>query len=78
MGDFAYWVAVAVVAGIILAGLGFAFRWLRVDENREWLQQRFCQHEWETIDKGWGTSVVYVTPYDEECRKCGLQRVRPE
>lgn len=52
MGTFLYWVAVAVVAGLILAGLGFAFRYLREQENREALRQRICRHDWKKIDVG--------------------------
>ena len=78
MGDFVYWVAVAVVAGLVLAGLGFAFRWLQGEEHREHLRQVFCQHDWKQIDHGIGSSVVFVTQYDEECRKCHRHRVRPE
>jgi hypothetical protein len=34
MEDFIFAVAVAVVAGAILTGLGFAIRWLRIEDNR--------------------------------------------
>jgi uncharacterized membrane protein YciS (DUF1049 family) len=78
MGDFLLGVAVAVVAGLILALIIGAIRWLRVEENRENLSQRVCRHDWKQIDHGIGSSVVFVTQYDEECRKCHLQRVRPD
>jgi hypothetical protein len=74
MGTFLYWVAVAVVAGLILAGLSLALRYLREQENREALRQRICRHDWKKIDVGIGSSVIFVTGYDEECRKCGARR----
>jgi hypothetical protein len=74
MADFGFWVAVAVVGGLVLTGILGMLKWLRAEDNRRLVRQLMCRHDWHPIDKGWGTNVVYVTPYDENCRKCGKER----
>jgi len=77
VGEFAFWVGVTVVGGLILAGILAGVRWLRVPDNRERLRQVVCRHDWEPIQTNFGTPsahLVFVTPYSERCRKCGAVR----
>ena len=75
MGDFLYWVAVAVVGGVILAGLGFAARWLLVEDNRKRVRQRLCRHDWYRFpEDDPGDAVVVIRTAEEECRKCGARK----
>jgi len=77
VGQFAFWVAVSVVAGLILAAILSAIRWLRDPDNRQRLQQRLCRHDWETVEplhRGPGTRLIFATSYRERCRKCGATR----
>jgi len=75
MVDFLYWVAVAVVAGLILAGFGFAARWLRVEDNRIWLRQKLCRHDWYRFpEDDPGSALIVLRATEEECKKCGAQR----
>jgi hypothetical protein len=77
VGQFAFWVAVSVVAGLILAAILSTIRWLRDSDNRQRLQQRLCHHEWEAVEplhQGPGTRLIFATSYSERCRKCGATR----
>jgi uncharacterized membrane protein YciS (DUF1049 family) len=77
VGEFAFWVGVTVIGGLILAGILTAIRWLRVEDNWERLRQRVCRHDWEPIQTNYGTPsarMVFVAPYSEQCRKCGAVR----
>jgi hypothetical protein len=65
-----------VVGGLILAGILAAIRWLQDEDHRSQLRQLVCRHDWQPIDKGRpGDAIVFVTPYDEYCRKCDAQRM---
>jgi hypothetical protein len=77
VGQFAFWVAVSVVAGLILALILSAVRWLRDPDNRQSLGQRLCRHCWETIEPlhpGPDNRLIFVTSYSERCRKCAATR----
>jgi hypothetical protein len=77
VGQFAFWVAVSVVAGLILAAILSAVRWLRDPDNRQRLRQRLCRHDWETIEPlhpGPGNRLIFVNSYSERCRKCDATR----
>lgn len=66
----------AVLGGLIVAAIIGAWNWLRVAENRERLQQRLCRHRWRSLDERNepGGELVFLSPYDEECVKCGARR----
>lgn len=75
LGDFLYWVAVAVVGGIILAGLGFAAQWLRAKDNRERVLQRLCQHDWVRVpESDPEDALIVIRTYEAECSKCGARK----
>lgn len=77
MSQFAFWVAVSVVASLILAAILSAVRWLRDPANRQHLRQRLCRHDWESIEPlnpGPDNRLIFVTSYGERCRKCDATR----
>lgn len=69
-------IIIGVVAGLIVAAiLGLVGR-LHKAENRERLKQAGCRHDWYSpMDKNrpWDP-VIVLTPFSEECRKCGKTR----
>jgi len=73
VGEFAFWVGVTVVGGLILAAILTGVRWLRDPDNQERLRQELCRHDWELIQTDYG-DLVLITPYTERCRKCGATR----
>jgi len=74
VGEFAFWVGVTVVGGLILAAVLAAISWLRSADNRQRVRQSLCRHDWQTIEPlhpGPEGRLVFVTSYSERCRKCG-------
>jgi|RhiMetStandDraft_4_1073278.scaffolds.fasta_scaffold1175340_1 hypothetical protein len=69
-------IIIGVVAGLIVAAIIGLVGWLRKEENRERLRQAVCQHDWYSpMDENRpGDPVIVLTPFSEECRKCGKTR----
>ena len=75
MSTFLFWVAVAVVGGLIVVGVVAAINWLQVEDNRITLQQRLCRHDWQRYpEEPPGSPLVVIRIDEEECRKCGATR----
>lgn len=75
MGTFFFWVAVAVVGGLLVVAIVGAVNWLKVDGNRTKLRQRICRHDWHKYaEEPPGSPLVVIRLDDEECRKCGATR----
>ncbi len=74
-------ILIGVLIGLIVAGILAALRWLAPEEHRtrikQTVQQAACRHDWQPIDKGGrpGDNFIFVTAYDEHCRKCGAERM---
>jgi ABC-type Fe3+/spermidine/putrescine transport system ATPase subunit len=66
-----------VAAGLTVAAVVAAANWLRIEQNREALREKLrqvtCRHDRQPIQTS-GPNWIYVTHYEEECRKCGAQR----
>ena len=65
-----------VIGGLIVAATLWILGWLRKEESRRWLKQAVCQHDWYSpMDENRpGDPVIVLTPFAEECRKCGKTR----
>lgn len=75
MSTFLFWVAVAVVGGLIVVGVVAAINWLQVEDNRITLRQRLCRHDWQRYpEEPPGSPLVVIRIDEEECRKCGATR----
>lgn len=66
-----------VLAGLIVAAILAAWRWLGTREHREsalgFLRARTCRHQWERIYQP-GESVVVISADEEWCVKCNARR----
>ena len=69
-------IIVGVVRGLIVAAILWVLGWLRKGENRERLKQAACQHDWYSPmnENRPGDPVIVLTPFSQECRKCGKTR----
>ena len=69
-------IIVGVVGALIAAAILWVLGWLRKEENRERLKHAICQHDWYSPmdDNRPGDPVIVLTPFSEECRKCGKTR----
>jgi hypothetical protein len=67
-------IVIAVLSALIVAGILAALKAMREEENRERIGQVFCRHDWRPIDRG-GPGIIRITAMDEECHKCGAQRM---
>ena len=75
MNDFLMAVAVVVVGGATLAGLGFAAKWLLVKDNRVAIRQRLCRHNWQRFPESHpGDAVIVIRTAEAEFLKCGARR----
>lgn len=65
-------IIVGVAGGLIVAAILSMLSWLRKERNRERLKQAACRHDWYSpMDENHpGDSVIVLTPFSEECRKC--------
>lgn len=71
-------ILVGVVAGLIVLAIAGAVRWLRKVDNRTMVKQATCRHDWfspnDEFNNKPGSSIVFLSPVAEECRKCGKAR----
>lgn len=70
-------ILVSVVAGLIVLAVAGAVRWLREEDNRTMVKQATCRHDWFSPNDEFnepGSSIVFLSPVAEECRKCGKTR----
>lgn len=69
-------VLLGVLAGLIVAAILGAIRWLRIEDNREVARQHLCfRHRWVKVeDPDPSYNLVFVHSYDEQCSKCGKTR----
>jgi hypothetical protein len=68
---------VGVAAGLIVAAILGLLAWLRKPDNRAVLRHALCAHDWfdpnvELNEPG--SPLVFISPVNEECRKCGKAR----
>jgi hypothetical protein len=70
-------ILIGVVAGLIVTGIVGVVGWLRKEDNRKRLRRATCRHDWFSPNDEFnepGSSVVFLSPVSEECRKCGATR----
>jgi hypothetical protein len=66
---------IEVLAGVTVLLVGFIANWLRDEEHRRVLREAVCRHVWEAYAVNEpGDIVVIISPYTEQCRKCGKVR----
>jgi hypothetical protein len=71
-------IIIGALGSAVFAGLSWSVKWLRVEDNRVSLRQALCWHRWQPIEDLSGDGIIFVTPYDESCPKCGKRRVSPD
>jgi hypothetical protein len=68
---------VGVAAGLIVAAILGSLAWLRKPDNRTRVRQAICAHDWfdpnVELNRS-GGPLVFISPINEECRKCGKTR----
>jgi hypothetical protein len=69
-------IVTGVIVSLIVAGILAGARWLSHEQNRERLRELACSHEWRSLDErnAGSSGLRFVSPYADECVKCGARR----